>query len=157
MSMAPFSISDALWHMWGWFIGCPSVTSLITLWHFRRIGIRGLLFRPFSTLRFKTRYTPFIQKSQQRVIVYYFSLKGWGARKSQHEFTDIQWFAWIFTSPDLAVACSLQYGRQLLSRWNSTRKTVLYLGPATGIFPGKVPICQSAHKSDVLRCNTFHN
>jgi hypothetical protein len=29
-----------------------------------------------------------MEKSQQRVIIYYFSLKSWGARKIQKEFTD---------------------------------------------------------------------
>jgi hypothetical protein len=29
-----------------------------------------------------------MEASQQRVLIYYFSLKGWGARKIQKEFTD---------------------------------------------------------------------
>jgi hypothetical protein len=41
-----------------------------------RIGIRGSAFQPFRTRTFKTHYIPFMEKSQQRAIIYYFSLKG---------------------------------------------------------------------------------
>jgi hypothetical protein len=82
------SASDNLEHISLRFIDSLYVTYLITLWNLRHIGIRGLVFRPFSTRPLKPRYPPFMEKSQQRVISDYFSLKGCGARKLRKKLTD---------------------------------------------------------------------
>jgi hypothetical protein len=66
----------------------PYVTDLTTLWHLRRMGIHRLACPPFSTHALKTHSTPFMEKSQQWVIISDFALKGRGARKIQKEVTD---------------------------------------------------------------------
>jgi hypothetical protein len=140
---APFSASDKLSHIWVILIDCPCVTDLITLWHLHQIGIRGSAFRPFSTRTFKTRDTPFMEKSQQRVIIYHFSLKGWGARKIQNELMDAlrldvylqaqisQWLA-PFSVGDISCLDETRPGRPLSIldhhwniSWKSPRSPVL--------------------------------
>jgi hypothetical protein len=85
MRTPSFSAFDRLSQIEVIFIDSPYGTDLIILVHLRRIGIQGNAFRPFSIRQFKTRYTSFMEKSQQRVIIYYFSLKDWDTRKIQKE------------------------------------------------------------------------
>jgi hypothetical protein len=88
MKTPPFLASDKLSHIYVRFLDNSYVTDLITLGLFRWIGIRGSGFRPVRTRTCERRDTPFMVKSQQRVILYYFSLKGWGARKIHNELAD---------------------------------------------------------------------
>jgi transposase len=81
----------------------------MTFWHLGRMGIRGLAFPRFSTRTFTTLSPPFMEKSQQQVFVYYFSLKGWRVRKIQKELTDT-------LGPDV-------YSQAQISRWPARLST----------------------------------
>jgi hypothetical protein len=83
-----FSASDKLSHISLIFVDNPYVTDLIALLHLPRIGIRANVFHPRIGRTFRTRYSSFMEKSQQRVIIYCFSLKGWSTRKVQKKLTD---------------------------------------------------------------------
>jgi hypothetical protein len=80
-----FSDSDKLASGDGRFRHSTCVAYFITFWHHHRIDIRRLANRPFKNGTLKVPYLSLMEKSQQRVIIYYFSLKGWGARTIRKE------------------------------------------------------------------------
>jgi hypothetical protein len=80
----------------------------------------------------------------------------WTAGPKDREGT--HWYAWVeyqFTSPDLAVACSLKHEQYFLPRWNSIWNTAFNLGTTPGTFLGTLTVRQCAHNSDALQCITF--
>jgi hypothetical protein len=88
MRTSSFSASDKLLHICIIFIDSPYGIDRITLWYLLRIGISGSAFRPFRRRTFQAHYAPFREKSQQREIIYGFSLKGWPAPKVQKKLAD---------------------------------------------------------------------